>query len=236
MSSLFSHFSRGTLIGAGVLGLSVVLLGLGLVSIIFALNDDPADLPSEGSIEDILDDGVSEGQVTEETIPQGPVPVRIAVPALYLDAPVSTFGVDEQNIPQVPDRGDLVAWYDFSARPGQSNNAVFSGHVDWTARNGDPIPGVFYRLRELQIGDLIFVTLEDGAQMQYRVTGNVASPYDDPNVTKVMGPTGKDVVTLITCGGTWERDGRNPLGGNYTHRVLVRAERVLPAAQAVDGS
>jgi LPXTG-site transpeptidase (sortase) family protein len=217
---------------------SAAVLAFGLLSIISALGDDPADLPSEGSIEQILEDNQtpqSVGDVPPEPTPLGPLPVRLAVPAVYLDAPVQTFGVNEANIPQVPDRADLVAWYDFSARPGHGN-AVFSGHVDWEARNGDPIAGVFYRLRELKLGDTIFVKLDDGTEAQYRVIGNVAAPYDDPSVVQVMGPAGRDVITLITCGGTWEVDPSRPLGGNYTHRVIVRAERVHAAAVAVGGN
>jgi len=225
------------LLGLGLIACSAAVLACGLLSIISALGDDPADLPTEGTIEDILEDNpeepVVEGSVPPEPTPVGPMPVRLAVPSLYLDAPVSTFGVNEANIPQVPDRADLVAWYDFSARPGQGN-AVFSGHVDWEANNGNPIAGVFYRLRELKIGDEIFITLEDGTQAQYRVVGNVATTYDDPSVIRVMGPAGRDVVTLITCGGTWEPDASRPLGGNYTHRVIVRAERVTVAAVAAN--
>lgn len=228
-----------TLLGLGLIGCSAAVLAFGLFSIISALRDDPADLPSEGTIEDILEDNTDEpaviGSVPPEPTPQGPLPTRIAVPSLYVDAPVSTFGVDETNTPQVPDRADLVAWYDFSSRPGHGN-AVFSGHVDWQTQAGDPIPGVFYRLRELKIGDTIFVSLDDGTQAQYRVTGNVASRYDDPNVLRIMGPAGRDVITLVTCGGTWERDPSRELGGNYTHRVLVRAERIHAAAVAADAA
>jgi LPXTG-site transpeptidase (sortase) family protein len=149
------------------------------------------------------------------------------IPRLYIDAPVIAMTFAAPNTPQVPDRPDQVAWYDFTHRPGQVNNAVFSGHVDWQTRTGAPIPGVFYRLRELEIGDLMKITREDGSQLQYRVTGNVATAYADPNIVKAMGPTTKDSLTLITCGGTWLIDGREKYGGNYSHRIVVRAERVV---------
>ncbi len=47
-----------------------------------------------------------------------------------------------------------------------------------------------------------------------------------------MNRTSREVITLITCGGTWIRSGRGPFGGSYSHRVLVRAERVVAVAQA----
>jgi LPXTG-site transpeptidase (sortase) family protein len=154
-----------------------------------------------------------------------------------VDAPIVVLGLDSRNYPEVPDSGSDVAWYTFSAPPDSGSNAVFSGHVDWYYWDM-PGEGVFYHVRELEIGDEISVELEDGSQLGYVVTGNVAVAYDDPNVVKVMDPTSRDVITLITCGGTWLRDYSNPSGGNYSHRVIVRAEKVLDlaAGQAEDGS
>ena len=68
--------------------------------------------------------------------------------------------------------------------------------------------------------------------MTYRVTGNVATKYDDPNVVKSMNLTSKDVITLITCGGSWVNDPSKDNGGNYTHRIVVRAERVTDSVSA----
>jgi LPXTG-site transpeptidase (sortase) family protein len=125
-----------------------------------------------------------------------------------------------------------VAWYDFSSVPNLNSNAVFSAHVDWQTRDGDPVPGAFYRLRELQIGDKVMVTMEDGSQVEYIVTGNVATNYEDPNIVKAMQPTAKDVITLITCGGSWVNDPNQDYGGVYTHRIIVRAEKAVPVAAA----
>jgi LPXTG-site transpeptidase (sortase) family protein len=118
-----------------------------------------------------------------------------------------------------------VAWYDWSALPGHGSNAVFAGHFDWTV-NGRPVIGVFYYLRELEVGDIIEVKLEDGTDYKYRVVGNLAVPNNDSEAMKLMGPTPSDMVTLITCGGVWTPDPNNPLGGEYTHRQVVRAERI----------
>jgi sortase (surface protein transpeptidase) len=77
----------------------------------------------------------------------------------------------------------------------------------------------------MKIGQGIEVVLEDGTRLQYRVTGNVATKYDDPEVAKVMEQTNREVITLITCGGSWLSSSRGPNGGNYSHRIIVRAER-----------
>ncbi len=221
---------RATLTGLVILASSLLLI-IGLVSIFTALDDDNVDLPSEGSLEEILQEHepAQAREASGPTDPDGPHPVLITIPRIGVNAPVVVLGLDSRNYPQVPDSGSDVAWYTFSAPPGSGSNAVFSGHVDWYYWDL-PGEGVFYHLRELQIGDEISVEVDDGSQLRYIVTGNVAVPYDDPNVVKVMDPSFRDVITLITCGGTWLRDYSNPAGGNYSHRVIVRAERVLDLA------
>jgi LPXTG-site transpeptidase (sortase) family protein len=237
---------RRRLVGGGIIIASLALFALAVFFIISAARGDSLGLPSEGSLEGILSDSgagngrsytLTPGEDTEGQVAQGPPPVRLAIPIIYVDAPVITMGLGADQYPEVPGRGDQVAWYNFSAVPGLNDNAVFSGHVDWQTANGSPIPGAFYRLRELHIGDEISVSLEDGTVKKYRVSGNVAAKWDDPNILRVMESTGEDVVTLITCGGSWIEDPSKDNGGNYSHRIIVRAEPVPePAAAAATGS
>lgn len=159
---------------------------------------------------------------TPTPTPVPPAPVAIAIPRLEVVAPVVAMGLDADRYPEVPDGPDRVAWYTFSAAPGRSSNAVFAAHVDWIAGE----EGVFYHLSDLELDDMITVALEDGAELAYRVTSNLAIPYDDPNVVALMEATASDVITLFTCGGTWELDPDARYGGNYSHRIVVRAERV----------
>ena len=232
---LHSLDRRGVL-SLGLILASACLLIAGVVGIISTLSSGGANLPTEGNIADIVAEATSQptpDAPVDGGIPRGPSPVRFLIPGLYIDAPVITETLGEDSIPQVPGRPDQVAWYDFSASPGHTSNAVFSGHVDWQTEDGIPIPGVFYRLREMKMGDIIEVALEDGASLEYRVTGNVATPYSDPNVVRVMNATDRDVITVITCGGTWINNGRAANGGNYSHRIIVRAERVLDAVGSV---
>ena len=231
---------RRVLAGASIGVASAMALVFAVVVIVSSAVSDDLGLPSDGSLADILEEdspsgnggvvGADEPELV--SVPQGPLPVRVDIRGIFIDAPVITLGVGDDTIPEVPQRPDQIAWYNFSATPGQKSNAVFSGHVDWQTSRGDPIPGVFYRLRELRIGDTVTVTLENDEVLEYRVTGNVATAYDDPNVIRSMDPTVRDVITLITCGGSWEYDPAKDNGGNYSHRVIVRAERVQSAAAA----
>lgn len=158
--------------------------------------------------------------------PPPPAPIALAIPRLETAAPVVALGLDADRYSEVPDGPDKIAWHNFTAAPGQSSNAVFAAHYDWVDEFGEGMEGVFYRLSELEMDDVISVTLDDGSELEYRVTGNLALPYDDPNVLKLMDGTVKDVLTLITCGGTWERNSEARYMGNYSHRIIVRAEKV----------
>ena len=216
---------RRLLLAAVLLAASVAMLTAGLGGLLFAKETEPSTT-NVGTL-DPPRNGLDTPTVTPIPTPppSSAAVVRMIVEKAGIDAPVITLGLDENAVPKVPDNPDDIVWYDFSTRPGWGSNAVFSGHVDWTV-HGVPVTGVFYDLRKVEVGDVIKVRLEDGTEYEYKVTGNVAIPYDDPEALKVMGATPTEMITIITCGGTWVPRYGDPLGGNYTHRQIVRAERV----------
>ena len=216
---------RRLLLAAVLLAASVAMLTAGLAGL-FLFNPSHAQVTNVGTL-DPPRNGLDTPTVTPIPTPppSSAAVVRMIVEKAGIDAPVITLGLDENAVPKVPDNPDDIVWYDFSTRPGWGSNAVFSGHVDWTV-HGVPVTGVFYDLRKVEVGDVIKVRLEDGTEYEYKVTGNVAIPYDDPEALKVMGATPTEMITIITCGGTWVPRYGDPLGGNYTHRQIVRAERV----------
>jgi LPXTG-site transpeptidase (sortase) family protein len=213
------------LLPAVLLIASLILLSTGLAGLLLAKESQPAvvyrgtlNLPRNG-----LETPTASPIATPP--PSSAAVARMIIEKIGVDAPVVTLGLDENNVPQVPDNPNDVVWYDWSMRPGWGSNAVFSGHVDWTV-NGVPVTGVFYDLRKLEVGDTIKVRLADNTEYQYKIIGNVAVPYDDQQATDAMGATPSEVITIITCGGTWVPERGNPIGGHYTHRQIVRAERV----------
>ena len=143
--------------------------------------------------------------------------VRLVIPRIGVDAPVTVKGVDANGAMQNPNGPEDVAWYDFTARPGQGGNAVFSGHLDYS----DYGPAVFARLGEVAAGDVVEVYLEDGTIHRYVVTLSVLYSADSAPSQEIVGPTGREMVTLVTCGGSWQ--GR-PRG--YSHRLVVRADHL----------
>jgi LPXTG-site transpeptidase (sortase) family protein len=148
---------------------------------------------------------------------------RMIIEKIGVDAPVAPYGLDEQAVPLVPqgpDAAQVVAWYDFSAKPGTGSNAVFAGHVTW---NGD---AVFRNLNKLEQGDTIKLRDNQGAEVVYRVKSNVLVDPNDPESVKVMYPTDKDEATIITCGGEYFETNDPIAGGDYTGRVIIKAELV----------
>ena len=216
---------RRLLLAAILLLASVLLLTIGLSGLLLAKESKPA-VVHRGTL-DVSINGLDTPTATPTATPppsSAPV-VRMIIEKIAVDAPVITLGLDENAVPLVPDNPGDVVWYNFSTPPGWGSNAVFSGHVDWTV-HGVPVTGVFYDLRKVEVGDIIKVRLEDNTEYQYKVIGNVAMPYDDPKAMEVMGATPVEMITIITCGGTWVPQYGNPIGGNYTHRQVVRAERI----------
>ena len=152
---------------------------------------------------------------------------RITIPRFNVDAPVIVLGIDENGVMEAPEDPWDAAWYDFTSRPGEGSNAVFSGHVDWTFENG-PAGAVFWNLKNLVLGDVISVELQDGAIYNYSVISREQVDPDTVDIASIVGPTSEEFVTLITCGGQFD-----PVTGHYPDRVIVRAELIEDNASAV---
>ena len=226
---------RNTIIGA--LALLVVGLALALgVSTLFlgGSTDDDSALGSE--VDELVPIPTHQPTPSPTPVPPPPPseapPARLIIDKIGVDAPIATLSVDEDLIPEVPAEGQTVAWYDFSSKPQHGSNVVFSGHVTW-----DKAPAVFWELDSLEKGDLIRVKLEDEAEIQYRVTQVRAVEWDDPEAVELIWPTPDEMITIVTCGGTWIPDPNSSIGGNYTHRTVVRAEPVteLTAGGSLSG-
>jgi hypothetical protein len=151
-------------------------------------------------------------------------PKRMLIPKLRVDAPIATFGlheIEKDGALPSPKRAEDVAWYDYSGRAGEANNAVFSGHLDWQGR-----PAVFARIKELVNGDQIILVGENGTRFVYQVLG-----CDDvechlpmasrPDVDEFIGFSAFSHLTMISCEGEWDRIKRD-----YSHRRIVRARLV----------
>jgi LPXTG-site transpeptidase (sortase) family protein len=147
--------------------------------------------------------------------------VRFSAPRVGINAAVEVLTLDGTGAMQDPSTPTKVAWYDFSARPGQLGNVVIAGHVDY-ANFG---PAVFWRLRDLKQGDRVEITLSDGLVFIYEVESLNYYQAANAPVKEITGPTDYEAITLITCGGSFNRGSRS-----YNERLIVRATRITNTA------
>ncbi|WP_197725392.1 class F sortase [Actinoplanes sp. OR16] len=144
------------------------------------------------------------------------VPVRLEIPAVDLKTAVSGLGLRADGTLEVPPlKADAPAgWYRGSPTPGEPGAAVLTGHVD-SAREG---PAVFFRLRELDLGDTITVRRKDGSAATFEVYRVATYPKHAFPSDEVYGAVDRAELRLITCGGSFDRSSRS-----YRDNVVVYA-------------
>ncbi|WP_027660946.1 class F sortase [Salinispora fenicalii] len=127
-------------------------------------------------------------------------PVRLAVPAIGVAAPIAPVGQARDGSIAVPplERAHETGWYDRGPVPGDPGPAVIVGHVDTRAG-----PSVFVDLHRLRPGDPIEVTRADGSVVGFRVDSVERFPKDQLPAERVYGDSGPAGLRLITCGGAW---------------------------------
>ncbi len=209
--------------GAAAVAAGIAIMAVGLLSY---LGQDSAQNPTL-----ILRTFTPSPEVTPKpaltpssTPPLGGKLYRLTIDSIGVDGLVQTLGLDENAIPEVPtdynsdNPGGVIAWYDFSAEPGTGSNAVFAGHNTWYGN------AIFGKLGGVQAGDMIKLRAEDGTELVYAVSDIFMVDPEDPGSLQVMRATPTDTITLITCGGTFIDTNDPVFGGEYTDRVVVRAD------------
>jgi LPXTG-site transpeptidase (sortase) family protein len=201
-------------LAVGLLASAALIAGVALVAL-----DSRGEIRLSQVIERVSpttsDPGSRNDQHAVEATPPLALP-RLLIPRLGVDAPTVTLGIDAKGAMQVPAEPTDVAWYNFSASPGEFGNAVMAGHVDY-ANYGR---AVFWRLREARVGDTIQVVLPDATVLSYSVSSVASYEAESAPVAEIVGPTGGETLTLITCTGSFNRD-----TGEYQKRLVVRAIR-----------
>ncbi|MGW6304051.1 class F sortase [Streptomyces niveus] len=147
-------------------------------------------------------------------------PVRLRIPEIGVDAPVTRLGLTKDGALDVPpaDDGDVAGWYERGATPGAKGTAIIAGHVD-NARG----PAVFYSLGTLKKGQRIEVTRQDGRTGVFTVDAVEVYDNEDFPDRKVYGKTDRAELRVITCGGGFSA--KTGYRGNvvtYAHLIGVR--------------
>jgi sortase (surface protein transpeptidase) len=153
-------------------------------------------------------------------------PIELQIDSVGVDAPIELGAVTDGAM-QDPSGPWVVSWYDQLGKVGEGGNVVLAGHVDYynAGPDGTPGPAVFWNVRDLPAGDIIRVVGEDGKNYEYAVewTQAYAAAELTPDVIQsdIVGDTGEETLTLITCGGDFD-----PATGEYLQRWVVRATQV----------
>lgn len=142
---------------------------------------------------------------TEMVISADRRPLKLSIPAIGVGSVIDELGLNADGSLEVPARGpsyDHAGWFTGSPSPGESGPAVLLGHIN--GRGG--APSVFFRLAELQVGDLITVENGEGSKNVFEVYRVEQYPKDQFPTTTVYGDTAGPEVRLITCAGAWDAE------------------------------
>lgn len=206
----FINFSGAWLRRRSLVPLLITVVGLGGV-IYFGLQfirPSPLELRVNNPVP--VPTLVQAAEKTPQTFPKSE-PTRVRVASINLDTELIKLGRNPDNTMEVPVRYDIAGWYTHAPTPGELGPAIIVGHVD---RPGGI--AIFWRLREIQPGDLIEVDRVDGKTVKFRADSIKQFPQDNFPTKEVYGNIDHSGIRLITCGGTF-----NSQTGRYTHNTVV---------------
>lgn len=143
-------------------------------------------------------------------------PVRMHIPTIGVTATVIAVGIDPRTGEfEVPPSVNRIGWYRFG--PGleaRAGSVVIAGHVDSSTQGS----GAFFRLPELDQGDTLTVTGNDGVERSYRVIAREQYRKTKIPLERYFARDGSHRLTLITCGGPFDAQARQ-----YRDNLVVTA-------------
>ncbi|MCA9879194.1 MAG: class F sortase [Thermomicrobiales bacterium] len=165
--------------------------------------------------------GATTARRAAPTRPAGFVPVELQVDSIGLDAPIEQGSIVD-GVMLDPSGPWVVTWYSQLGKVGQGGNVVMAGHVDYW----DTGPAIFWSVPNLQPGDILRIIGADGETIEYAIEWtqlfHVASELT-PDViqNQIVGDSGQESLTLITCGGEFDA-----AAGEYLYRWVLRANKI----------
>ena len=143
-------------------------------------------------------------------------PVRIRVETLGIDMAVEAVGQTAEKVMELPKNPAVAAWYRFGPSPASPAGAtVIAAHVDSLVYDIGP----FARLASATAGTRVVLTLSDGSERGYSVTGVQSILKPDVPWDSVFDRSGASRLTLVTCGGEFDYEAKR-----YLSNVIVSAD------------
>ncbi|MCX3062627.1 class F sortase [Streptomyces beihaiensis] len=204
--SLAGRFFRG-----------LVLAVTGTVAFAFTVAERPSGPPQPSAAAQHTGRGSAHAASAAAPLPASK-PLRVTVPAIHVDAPLTRLALDDDGRLAAPPEDDknLAGWWAGGPSPGTRGTAIIAGHVDIPTG-----PAVFYDLGALKPGMKVAVTRADGRTAHFsidRIDVYSAAHFPDD---KVYADTGRPELRLITCGGGFDHARQR-----YKGNVVVSAHLV----------
>ncbi|GAC1376702.1 MAG: hypothetical protein NVSMB44_45600 [Ktedonobacteraceae bacterium] len=215
MMHLKQHYLRYLYVGAFV----AVLVSVGLGVLAWGRFAAPAQRPTANEATTLKSNAPVHATVTltpaahatpvhKHVVPtpviaaRGVAAAHLVIPAIGVDAPIETVGLDPMGRMGVPTRNQWngVGWYQNGTSPGAPGSSVIDGHLDTTTG----APAVFWRLNALHIGDLVTVQDSSGRKAQFRVFKTQSYSADSAPLDQIFSRNDGTYLNLITCAGSWD--------------------------------
>jgi hypothetical protein len=126
-------------------------------------------------------------------------PVAVEVPSIGATGPVRPGGADASGGLEIPGDAKELVWWKYGPTPGAPGSAVIAGHLDWKH-----VRGVFNRLADTQLGDLVTVTYASGRTQGFVVDSVELVDKPAVAINGTFTRDGEPVLRLVTCGGDFD--------------------------------
>lgn len=135
---------------------------------------------------------------------------QLVIPSINLDVAIGSVGLTATGNMGVINNPTEVSWYKGGTVPGNIGSAVIGAHVFQA----------FAKLKDVKLGDSIYIDHEDGSQLHFVVTEIEVYPYTDAApLQKIFDRSDTARLNLITCSGALTTD-----HATYDHRLVIFAE------------
>jgi LPXTG-site transpeptidase (sortase) family protein len=196
-------------------------LGLLIISLIFILrshNTSTSTSPdSVSAVPLTLSTPVLQQLTQAKPVESSPLPVRLKIPAIGVNASLDYVGLTSSGAMGVPSSPSTAAWFNLGPRPGEIGSAVIDGHFG-TWKNGQT--SVFDNLYKLRKGNILTVEDSSGAVITFVVTELRIYDQSQDASDVFSSSDGKAHLNLITCEGTW-----NVAKQSFPSRLVVFTDR-----------
>lgn len=141
------------------------------------------------------------------------LPKKVLIPKINLEAIIEPVGLEGSGRMSMPENTSRVAWYSLGPQPGEVGSAVLAGHFNLSGG-----PSVFYRLKELGLGDEVIVEDRNGEDQRFVIVDRKVYNEISFPVADVFSKKDKKRLNLITCTGEFDSQ-----KDDYLQRLVLYA-------------